>query len=118
MGRNIAITGGSSQIGCAIIDQLLQHGDKIIIQCCRHEERLQVIKKQHGENCRVVAADFTAPDELHKFCEQLIDIDILINSAALTICDLLVNLDDAGIQNMMQVNILSTVKTCRKVLPA
>jgi len=118
MGRNIAITGGSSQIGCAIIGQLLQPGDKVIIQCCRHEERLQTVKKQHGENCRIVAADFTFQNALDAFCEQLIDIDILINSAALTISDLLVNLDDAGIQNMMRVNILSTVKTCQTVLPA
>jgi 3-oxoacyl-[acyl-carrier protein] reductase len=118
MGRNIAITGGSSQIGCSIIGRLLQPGDNAIIQCCRHEERLQAIKKQHGESCRIIAADFTSQDSLNEFCAQLIDIDILINGAALTICDLLVNLDDDGIQNMLRVNILSTVKTCQAVLPA
>jgi 3-oxoacyl-[acyl-carrier protein] reductase len=117
MSRNIAITGGSSQIGCAIIERLFQPGDSFIVQCHNHEKSLNTLKTRLGESCRIIPADFTIDKELYAFCDCLADIDILINAAALTICDLLVNLHDDDIGRMLQVNIVSTIAACRKVLP-
>jgi 3-oxoacyl-[acyl-carrier protein] reductase len=118
MGRTIVITGASSQIGRAIVDQIVQSEDRLVVHCCKHADRLSAVQERFGSRCRIIVADFTDDSQTTAFCEQLPDTDVLINAAALTYSDLLVNLEDTSIVRMMKVNIYAIVKICRKVLPS
>lgn len=118
MHRKIAITGASSAIGLAICEKLLHCDDTAILQCCRHHERCLPVQEKMGSNCRIVQVDFTDPDDIESFCSALDEVDVLINAAAVTIADLLVNLADEHIEAMLRVNMHALIKICRAVLPS
>lgn len=117
MNKKIVITGASSEIGIAICKQIIKNGDEVILQVNKNELGLNSIIS-NNKNVKVIKCDFTDFDELKKFCELLDDIDILINIAAVTLNDLLVNLSDENILQMINVNILSLTQICKKVIPS
>jgi 3-oxoacyl-[acyl-carrier protein] reductase len=96
---------------------LFQKGDTALLQYCANQDKLLAAVQELGENCRVVAADFSMPGAVERFCAEIGEPDILINAAAVTRTDLLVNLSDQDIEKMLLVNVLAAVKICRKVIP-
>jgi 3-oxoacyl-[acyl-carrier protein] reductase len=118
MSRSIVVTGASSEIGLAICEALLRETDRAIVQCYAHQERCRPFQEKFGAACRIAPADFAHEGELEAFCKQLDEVDILVNAAAVTETDLLVNLSDDQITRMIRVNILAAIKICQAVLPA
>lgn len=117
--QHIVITGASSDIGLAITEKLLHSSeDKVTLQCFNHPQKCAPWQEPLGEKCQIVVADFTNAPALEEFCQRLDKVDLLINVAALTITDLLVNLPDEQIQNMLTVNVLALIKICQAVLPS
>lgn len=117
MSNKILITGASSEIGAAICKELIKEGDIAILHYFRNKERLTPFCETFGDNCRLVSADFADISQLDHFAGKRNDIDILVNAAAVTRADLLPVLKDEDMTRMINVNILSTVKLCRAVLP-
>ena len=117
MSRKILITGASSDIGLAICEKVIREGDFVILQCWKHQEKCIPVQKKLGASCQIVAVDFTNLGQLEEFCTTLSDVDLLINAAAATITDLLVNLTDEQIDAMLSVNLLALIKICQVVLP-
>jgi 3-oxoacyl-[acyl-carrier protein] reductase len=118
MGRTIVITGGSSEIGRAIIDRIVCDDDKVVIQCCTNSDKLSDTRKKLGDRCALVVADFSDDHGIGIFCDLLADVDILIHGAARTVSELLANTTDADIEAMLRVNVVAPVKICRKVIPS
>jgi 3-oxoacyl-[acyl-carrier protein] reductase len=114
--RNIVITGGSSEIGRAIVEAVMTPNDKFIIHCNQNEESLGPLKYLLGDRCRVIRADFTDNDAVNKFCAEIGDVDVLINAAALTSPSLLVAQEDHYLDDMVMINIIALVKICRAAL--
>jgi 3-oxoacyl-[acyl-carrier protein] reductase len=117
MSRKIVITGASSEIGLAICEKIVAENDHVILQCCKHQEKCVAVQENLEASCRTGVVDFTDRNELNEFCKTLGEVDILINAAAATMTDLLVNFTDEQIDEMMSVNILALIKICQAVLP-
>jgi len=118
MSNRIIITGASSDIGLAICKELIREGDYAILQYCKNNKKLASYCHKFGDNCQMISVDFDDMDQLDRFSKKQNDIDILINAAASTITGLLPVLKDDDIMRMINVNILSTVKMCRAVIPS
>ncbi|UCE21745.1 MAG: SDR family oxidoreductase [Candidatus Aminicenantes bacterium] len=118
MSNKIIITGASSEIGLAICKAIIKIGDQAILQYYRNKDRLIPFCENFKENCQMISVNFNNIDELNRFSKKRDDIDILVNAAAFTRADLLPVLKDEDIIRMINVNILSTVKLCRAVIPS
>jgi 3-oxoacyl-[acyl-carrier protein] reductase len=114
MGRNIVITGASSRIGQAIFDQLYDSEDLYLLQGFRNTESLKKIKKKNTICCNV---DFQDPLSLDSFLKEIVQADILVNVAAITITGALPLMSDPDIQKMVTVNITAMTKICQAVIP-
>jgi len=88
------------------------------LQYCTNYEKLFPVCEMLGDNCQMISVNFDDMEELDRFSKKQNDVDILINAAAVTKTDLLPVLKDEDIMRMINVNILSTVKMCRAVIPS
>jgi 3-oxoacyl-[acyl-carrier protein] reductase len=113
----ILITGASSEIGTAIARKLDKAGNSLILHCSANRQKLVEQSKDFVSETVVADVDFTHEKETDLFISSLKDISIIINAAAFTKADLLVNLTDKDIQKMLQVNVVVPVKICRAVIP-
>jgi 3-oxoacyl-[acyl-carrier protein] reductase len=116
MPRKIIVTGASSQIGSAIAEKVCRSGDTIILQCYKNQNALAGLKNTFGDNCEIVVCDLSDKTQLDGFSLKLKNTDILINAAAVTKTELLVNLDEADISKMIEVNILAVIALCREAV--
>ncbi len=113
MSNKVVITGASSEIGQAICQRIIKEGDEAVLQCFRRKENLE----RFGKSCKIVPVDFNNARELDDFCNAISDVDILVNAAAVTLTDLLVNLNENDLIRMMNVNIIAAVKLCKAIIP-
>jgi len=117
MSKNICITGASSDIGLSIVEKLIETADFLLLQGNRNSEKLKTLKQNNPEKISILNCDFSDNVQLNEFLVKLKNTDILINVAAFTKADLLVNLSDDDIQKMLQVNIFALTKLCQAVIP-
>ena len=118
MSSRVVITGASSEIGLAICKELITDTDEVILQYHQNPSVLDALLRSTKARIQTRCVDFRNNHDLDAFCSDLGDVDILINGAALTKADLLVNLTDEVIQYMIQINIIAVVRLCRAVIPA
>lgn len=116
MPKQFVITGASSEIGLAICEKVLKNDDQVILHCFRHPERCIAIQQRLGENCQIVLADFNNFAEIDEFCEEIGEVDVLINVAAVTITNLLAHLTAEEIAVMLNVNVVALIKISQTVI--
>jgi 3-oxoacyl-[acyl-carrier protein] reductase len=116
MPRKIIITGASSQIGSAIAEKICKPGDAIILQCFKNKNALDSLKKTIGDACEIVVCDLSDTVQLKSFCSKLKDADVLINAAAVTKNELLVNIDEIDVEQMIKVNISALIALCKEAV--
>lgn len=118
-GKNAVITGGSKGIGKHIAYNLAKEGTNVAI-CARGEKALLQAKKeleQLGVNVLALICDVGNPEQLNDFLEavkkEFGSIDILINNvSALSLGD-----DFKDWEASVNVDLLASVRACRKVIP-
>jgi len=115
------VTGGAKGIGKAIALRLAEEGSNIAI-CDVNEEALQAAKKEIESTGREVLTDkvdVTNPQDVQKFTQKVLDkfgkIDILINNAAITRDGLLVRMNDADWDAVLNVNLKGTFNCAKQV---
>lgn len=108
MGK-IVITGASSEIGLAIARRLSSLGKPMLLQFNSHAPAF--------EGAELVQADFARREDMKRFMSALDDVEILVNAAALTLTDLLPQMEDEEIERMLQVNVLAATLLCKAVIP-
>ncbi len=118
MKNKIVVTGASSEIGLAICKSIITENDEAILHCFQNQTGLTSYYKNRAASIKIVSADFNDIEEVDKFAGSLGDVDILINAAAITGVELLVNLTDEDIMAMISVNILAMTKICKAVIPS
>jgi short-subunit dehydrogenase len=118
------LTGASSGIGLELA-HLLAAEQQVLVLVARREDRLQelakTLKKKHGADVRVIAADLAAMGA----AQQLIDtihgqglvIDTLINNAGFGENGLFANSDPARNSQMLHLNIIALTELTRLALP-
>jgi len=117
----VIITGGTSGFGLEAARILLEMGAKVVITG-RNCERLQ----QAEENLRhpellAVQADATITGDWKKLIDRTLArfgrIDVLVNNHGAGVKIAAVeNMEDAVIQQVMDINIISVIKGCREVV--
>jgi len=114
----IVITGASSEIGLAIAKAICTSADEVILHASSNISLCEPLKNELGEKCRIIQNDFTKPEEVELFCQELQNTNILINAAAVTITEVLPHLSDTQIEKMIMVNIIAFTKICRAAIPS
>ena len=120
--RVIIITGGSSGFGLAAAGMLLECGAKVVITG-RNQTRLNAAAKQLANpNLLAVRADAVRTADwkmlVKKTVKRFGQINVLINNhgAGVKIGDV-EKMDDAAIQTVFDINLISVIKGCREVIP-
>ncbi len=117
MTKKIAITGAGSEIGKAIIAKLSNKESGFILQSSGRKPGLEHFAESAGIEYIIIEADFKAKEQLENFCLALKETDILINVAGSVKSGLLTMLTDEEIKEMIDVNIIALISTCRAVIP-
>ena len=117
--KNALVTGASGDIGRSIAIALHDAGATVIISGTRLEP-LEALKSELGERAHIILCDLSDKDEvrlmLSKAIETLGSIDILINNAGITQDNLFMRMSDDEWNNVINVNLSSTMQLCRGVL--
>lgn len=116
----IVITGGSSGIGKALVENALSRGAKVAV-CARNLEKLQSLFGQK-ENLVCCKADVSYETDCKAFITKVIDqwggVDVLINNAGISMRALFEDVDLAVLQELMDVNFWGAVYCTKHALPS
>jgi short-subunit dehydrogenase len=84
-GKTAVITGASSGIGEAVARKLAAQGLSVVLVARRHERLEQVVDEIRlaGGDARFLAADLSSESGRERLCQEVGDVDILINNAGL-----------------------------------
>ncbi len=108
-GQVALVTGGSRGIGKAICERLAAEGARVAVvarDAARAEEAAASLPGEGHKGYACDVADSAAVDALIKQAEQdLGPLDILVNNAGVTADNLLVRIDDAAWQKVMDTNL-------------
>jgi NAD(P)-dependent dehydrogenase (short-subunit alcohol dehydrogenase family) len=117
------ITGGSSGIGLALAERLLQHGGRVAI-CGRSAERLQTAShtlEPFADRLLAVQADVTNREQVRDLVTRTVErfgrVDVLINSAGSGYLGPITETSDATIQSLLDTNIRGALIACQEVWP-
>ena len=115
------ISGSTQGIGFAIAKQLLNEGAEVIINGRQMKKTERSVEKLEQEfpNASIsgIAADFTKIDEVENLLNKLNAIDILINNVGIFEVKNLADITDSDWQKYFDVNVMSSVRLSRKLLP-
>lgn len=121
LGKTIVITGGTSGVGLAMVEQL--HADNQVVVISRDQEKLKALSEQF-EHIAVYTADFQFIDQVEASAHQVVKdfpaIDILINNAAVQMTPKFTDkdFDFQSIQREVNVNFTSACCLCSLLLPS
>jgi NAD(P)-dependent dehydrogenase (short-subunit alcohol dehydrogenase family) len=83
-GLRVAITGGTSGLGLALVHELLNRGARVAF-VARHEDDVARVAREHPGACGIVG-DVSRKEEIHPIAIQLVGrlggLDVLINNAS------------------------------------
>ena len=117
--KNALVTGASGDIGRSIAIALHDAGAKVIISGTRLEP-LEALKSELGERAHIILCDLSDKDEVQLMLSKAIEtvgaIDILINNAGITQDSFFMRMSDDEWNNVINVNLSSTMQLCRGVL--
>lgn len=123
-GKVALVTGASRGIGKGIADELAAEGASVAI-CARAKEDLDLAGEElrrHGRAVVTVPADVTVPEDIQRVVDQTLDglgrIDILVNNAGWAALGRSWDTSDEDWRYVMDVNLHSTVRFVRAVVPA
>lgn len=124
-GRWAVVTGATSGIGKAFVEQLAQKGLDIVLvsrSLQKLEEVAAEIKERYGVQVRIVEADLTegqaAYAKVAKAVEEL-EIGVVINNAGASYehPELFTNISEECVAQILQLNVAATTGIARALLP-
>jgi len=122
-GKNVVLTGGSRGIGRAVAMKLADEGARTAI-AARNETRLketQQLLEASGASCVAIPCDVTDDESVRSMVDDAADslgtIDIFMNIAGITLEKNLEDADPDDFRELMETNLLGTVRCTQAVLP-
>lgn len=119
-GAWIVLTGATGGIGSAMAKCLAEQGANLIL-VGRNKQKLTQLQQQLGQRHHTLEADLARVEgraALYNFCAQHhAGIDVLINNAGISEFALLRQMTAERINDLLQVNLMSVIDTCRLLLP-
>jgi len=124
-GRTALVTGGTSDIGAAIVRALARHGADVVFQYHRNAARAQAVVDEvigMGRRSRAIPADLTLPEDARRVASEagmLAPIDILVNNAGTPIRRVhWTDLDAPFLDLVFNLNFRAPLYICQQVAPA
>lgn len=122
-GLRIAITGGTSGLGLALVDALSADGAQVAF-VARHAERVAVVEREHPGSHGIVG-DMARKTDIHRIALQLLGrlggLDVLINNASdlgPVPLALLGDTECEDFERALQVNVLGPFRLTKALLGA
>jgi short-subunit dehydrogenase len=122
-GRIALVTGASSGIGYAFATRLAKDGYRLIL-VARRADRLEALAKEFGQRYgagfEVFPADLTRPEELLAVEDRIAgetNLELVVNNAGFGTVGRFVELDPAGEEAEIRLNVLAVVRLTRAALP-
>ena len=116
------ISGSTSGIGYATAKALAYEGVHVILNGRKEDGVNQAMEKLQNEvpegKISGIAADFSAVQEVERLIDQLPELDILVNNVGIYSSQTFFETPDEDWNQQYEVNVMSGVRLCRKVLPA
>jgi len=118
-GKTALVTGASGGIGGAIARALHGAGATVGLSGTRTEP-LEALAKELGERAHVLPCNLSDKDAVEALPKQAIEamggLDILVNNAGITRDQLFMRMSDEDWQDVLDVNLTSTMRLCRAVM--
>ncbi len=118
-GKTALVTGASGGIGGAIARALHSAGATVGLSGTRTEP-LEALAKELGERAHVLPCNLSDKDAVEALPKQAIaamgGLDILVNNAGITRDQLFMRMSDEDWQDVLDVNLTSTMRLCRAVM--
>jgi NADP-dependent 3-hydroxy acid dehydrogenase YdfG len=118
--RVVVVTGASAGIGEALAFELAARGAKLAL-VARRADALEAVRAKIGERAIAIAADVTKREDHTRVVEQTIaafgHVDAYVNNAGRGITRKASELGDADVDEMILVNVKSTLYGVQAVLP-
>ena len=115
-GKNALITGASGGIGGAIAKALHDAGATVGLSGTRVDP-LEALASELGERAHVLPCNLSDPEAVEALPKQAAaamgSVDILVNNAGITRDQIFMRMSDEDWQNVLDVNLTSTMRLCR-----
>jgi short-subunit dehydrogenase len=111
----VLLTGASGGIGHAIARAFAAKGASLILTGRRMDTLAALADEVSGQP---LACDLSEPDQLSRLAEQAGHVDILVANAAHPATGALIELDQARIDHMLDVNLRAPIALARALAPA
>jgi short-subunit dehydrogenase len=118
----VAITGGTTGIGRALIDEFIRKGAKVAT-CGRSQDKLYDLQKEYsGITIYAVVADVSKESDCKSFIDSTVKafggIDILINNAGISMRAMVEDTEIDTLKRVMDINFWGTVYCTKYALPS
>ena len=120
MNKTWLVTGSSSGIGLAVVEQLLERGDRVAATL-RRPGALSDLKKRYGEQLWTAALDVNDTSAIrnvvHQAFTELEHIDVVVSSAGYALFGAAEECSDEQIDQQLQTNLVGSIQMIRACLP-
>lgn len=123
-GKRALVTGGTRGIGAAIAVALAESGADVAFTYQHSTEKAEAVAKSIGEKGRraiAIQADSANPEAIERSVAQaasaLGGLDILVNSAAIGLSGMIVDINVDDYQALMDINVRGPVLFAKAVIP-
>ncbi len=116
----VVVTGGSSGIGLALAQSLLQKGASVAV-CGRSREKLVTALGENSGELLLFSADVSDAAQCEAFLQKTVEkwggVDVLINNAGISMRALFADVSFAVLRELMDINFWGAVYCSRFALP-
>lgn len=117
----VLITGSSRGIGAAMAQAFATAGAKLVLNS-RHDTSAQCAAfEAQGTTCMGIPADVADPDQVKQMIKTIKahfgQLDVVINNAGITIDKLLLRMQSADFQQVLNTNLVGTFNVTAQALP-
>jgi len=121
MTRNWLVTGSARGLGRAIVEAVLDRGDRVVATA-RDPGRLAPLAANHPDRLLALALDVTDPSAVAAAVSaaeaRFGALDVLVNNAGYGRLSPFEQIGDADFRDQIEANFFGTVSLCRAVLPS
>jgi 3-oxoacyl-[acyl-carrier protein] reductase len=118
--KTALITGATRGIGKAIADEFVKSGAKVLLTGTQKIEIDQLNSENDNQAVKWLLADFSTPDNIDSFIQELINIDsidICVNNAGINIIKPFDKVSKDEYERLMSVNLTAPVRIVQSLIP-
>ncbi len=117
-GRTALVTGSNRGIGAALVTALLDRGASKVYAGARDVASLSAAQHRHGGRLVPVRLDVTSPADRAAVGASCTDVDLVVSNAGVSAVGPVLDVDDAAMREMFDVNVFGPLALLRALAPA